>query len=275
MLRHILVATDFSRNAGNALAYAASLAEVLGAEITLFNVFHLAPMPGVGAPPASYMNQIEAEERQRILTQLEYEAAPYYERGLVVDLLARPGADVDELVKLTTERHFDLLVMGTKPKNRLDVVLFGSTLNQVLGQVKCPVLAVPEGCTYRPLRNLTFATALADKDAEVLAVLGQLARPFGAEVLSLHLSSRQTAPSDQDILSRRGSDYLFGAASSQTLEVLVDDQAVENLDDFLLRLDTDLLAVAYRNRSAWQEFWEHSHTKNLLARSQVPVLVFK
>jgi hypothetical protein len=65
MLRHILVATGFSCGAGNALAYAASLAEIHGAEITLFN---LAPVPGIGAPPARYLSQLEAEERQLVGT---------------------------------------------------------------------------------------------------------------------------------------------------------------------------------------------------------------
>jgi nucleotide-binding universal stress UspA family protein len=47
-----------------------------------------------------------------------------------------------EIVSVATEESADLIVMGVHGRNALDVMLFGSTTNQVVRRATCPVLTL-------------------------------------------------------------------------------------------------------------------------------------
>jgi nucleotide-binding universal stress UspA family protein len=55
--------------------------------------------------------------------------------------LAR-GKAYREILGIATEDNSDLIVMGVHGHNALDLMLFGSTTNQVVRAATCPVLTV-------------------------------------------------------------------------------------------------------------------------------------
>jgi nucleotide-binding universal stress UspA family protein len=275
MIQHLLVPTDFSKGASVAVAYAAQLARYLQADLTLCHIYHLSAIPGINAPPAHYMAEVEADVKAEAMAQLANLAADHEQPGLTIHLEARPGVAAETILALATERPTDLIVMGTKGKTRLETWVFGSVVSEVMERAPCPLLAVPEGAPLHPLAHLTFATSLDGRDADALAHLHELALPFGAKVSSLHISTEAGQAQAAAALRKGGSQYLLVAEGGSSLEILVDDQAANHLDDYLLKLQTDLLAVVYRDRTALEEWLSPSHTKYLLARTKVPLLVFK
>ena len=52
------------------------------------------------------------------------------------------GSPGDELLRLAKERGADLIALGVRRRNALDLVLFGSTVRRVLRDASCPVLTV-------------------------------------------------------------------------------------------------------------------------------------
>ena len=52
------------------------------------------------------------------------------------------GSPGDELLRLARERDADLMVLGVRRRNALDLALFGSTARRVLRDAPCPVLTV-------------------------------------------------------------------------------------------------------------------------------------
>jgi nucleotide-binding universal stress UspA family protein len=47
------------------------------------------------------------------------------------------------ILQRAAEEHADLIVVGVRGRNPLDMSLFGSTTNQIVRQATCPVLTVP------------------------------------------------------------------------------------------------------------------------------------
>jgi nucleotide-binding universal stress UspA family protein len=47
-----------------------------------------------------------------------------------------------EILRVAEERRADLVVMGVRGRNPVDIVLFGSTTQHVVRGARCPVLVV-------------------------------------------------------------------------------------------------------------------------------------
>jgi nucleotide-binding universal stress UspA family protein len=52
------------------------------------------------------------------------------------------GKAYREILGIATEDRADLIVMGVHGRNALDLMLFGSTTNQIVRRATCPVLTV-------------------------------------------------------------------------------------------------------------------------------------
>lgn len=56
--------------------------------------------------------------------------------------VAALGRAYEEIVRMARERDADLIVLGVHGRSALNVVLFGSTANQVVRNATCPVVTV-------------------------------------------------------------------------------------------------------------------------------------
>jgi nucleotide-binding universal stress UspA family protein len=130
-LRKILFATDFSPHAERALDYALSLAEEYEAELTLLHVLE-------EIPPSWDLATVSSDVVSRLERPIPAEA-----RGrCTLKSRMRVGRAYQEIVRYVLETETDLVILGVRGRNALDLALFGSTTHRVIHQAPCPVLAV-------------------------------------------------------------------------------------------------------------------------------------
>jgi nucleotide-binding universal stress UspA family protein len=143
--QHILVPTDFSAYADQALNYAIALAQALQARLTLLHVFHLSPL-SVGdmlpAVLAATLQEMETKAQQRMQATL----ARIHHAGLQVDSAIIEGMPLQTILDTAQAREVDLIVMGTHGRTGLTHVLMGSVAEKVVRLAPCPVL-VTRGTT--------------------------------------------------------------------------------------------------------------------------------
>jgi nucleotide-binding universal stress UspA family protein len=53
------------------------------------------------------------------------------------------GKPYREILALADANEVDLIVLGVRGRNPIDLALFGSTANQIVRRARCPVLTVP------------------------------------------------------------------------------------------------------------------------------------
>jgi nucleotide-binding universal stress UspA family protein len=138
----ILVPTDFSSAADQALERAAQLARLTGAELHLLHAYELPTMIGaVDVPlalPQEFFDrireaaQIQLEERVRKLTTGGLTALGH----LTQDTPSR--AILDSAAKVGS----DLIVMGTHGRTGMKHVLLGSVAERTVRLASCPVMTV-------------------------------------------------------------------------------------------------------------------------------------
>jgi universal stress protein A len=138
-LQHILVPTDFSTYAEQALDYAITLAQCLQARVTLIHVIS----PGIWgtgevttAPPPGYFEEIEADAQQQIEVALQRVHAA----GLEGQPLVVYGAPFERIITVARDQGVDLIVMGTHGRTGLPHLLLGSVAERVVRLAPCPVL---------------------------------------------------------------------------------------------------------------------------------------
>ena len=129
--RKILFCTDFSDNSPRALEYAFLLACKYKAGISLLHVIERSDSG----------KDLEAE-RCRVLQQLRAVIPQNVQNCATVEPAVRAGKTYQEILGHAAETETDLIVMGVRGRNALDLALFGSTTQRVIQLGQWPVLVV-------------------------------------------------------------------------------------------------------------------------------------
>ena len=130
-LRKILLCSDFSECSDRALQYALSLATEYESELSMLHVLEHPPSP-----------ESREVEDARVIHLLESKIPGDARSCCKIRSLVRVGKPYEEIVKLAEEERIDLIVVGVRGRNVLDLALFGSTTHRVLQLGPCPVLAI-------------------------------------------------------------------------------------------------------------------------------------
>jgi nucleotide-binding universal stress UspA family protein len=130
-LSKILLCTDFSDYSLRALDYAFSLAMEYNAELTLLHVLE-------NVHASTDLGAIVAEAKECLANCAPKEAGDRCKFKCVV----RIGKPYQEIIQLSLEMQSDLVIMGVRGRNALNLALFGSTSHRVIQLGSCPVLAV-------------------------------------------------------------------------------------------------------------------------------------
>jgi nucleotide-binding universal stress UspA family protein len=142
-VRSILVATDFSADAGHAVDIAIDLARQYGAEIHIVHGLDV-PTPVMNpysvTIPDTLLSQAR-EEAARRLGEVEdkVKAAGVTAKSHLTEVPAAPA-----LARVAEEVGSDLIVMGTRGLTGLKHVLLGSVAERTLRLAPCSVLIVKD-----------------------------------------------------------------------------------------------------------------------------------
>jgi nucleotide-binding universal stress UspA family protein len=144
MFRSIVVGTDGSDTARQAVREATGLAAALGASIELVCAFE--PVAGqrlreeAREAPRDLQWMINA--REDVETTLREAAAVVEAAGVAVTTYAREGDPADAILDVAEERGADLIVVGNKGMTGAKRFLLGSVPNKVSHHAPCSVLII-------------------------------------------------------------------------------------------------------------------------------------
>ena len=144
MFGSIVVGTDGSDTANEAVRQAVELAGSLGAELLLVSAY--APMTRVNVNrettemPADVQWMVSA--REDVASILEDAARAAEEAGVSAQTFPRQGDPADAILDVAEERDADLIVVGNKGMTGAKRFLLGSVPNRVSHHAPCSVLII-------------------------------------------------------------------------------------------------------------------------------------
>jgi nucleotide-binding universal stress UspA family protein len=139
----IVCPVDFSPASIGALRYGLGLAAQPGVEITVVHVLEwlieddtARRLAGFDVPEFRRHLEEDARERLQALVRKESSLGTPPREEVV------SGRSWREILRIAAEREADLVVMGVRGRNPVDLAIFGSTTNHVVRSAHCPVLVI-------------------------------------------------------------------------------------------------------------------------------------
>ena len=138
-MKQILIATDGSPSAQEAVDVGLELAKEQGADVTFVHVADPDEFHGgrVGTVPVTHGEEVDESE-----TVLKAAAEAAEEAGVPYALERIAGETVNTIVALADTKNADLIVLGSRGRNALASALLGSVSHGVLRHASRPVLVV-------------------------------------------------------------------------------------------------------------------------------------
>lgn len=285
-MQTILVPTDFSDNAANALAYAVGLARHLQARLILFhnseipvtyggtNLFAAGDL-GLGTDPFVPGTALMSPELEKIyqakLNDLAAELRQQTGGSLPVSTIYQWGTLTANLNEIILQEKVSLVVMGTHGSTSFLDRLIGSTTVSVLQEVRQAVLAIPDQARFQVPGKIVFAAELANDEQVYLTQALAFARLFGASLTLVHVNRK--APADQagqqqhlEALRQRFPDQPL------PLVTLEEENIARGLDHLVRQQQADLIALGLHDRGFLASLFHSSVTEQLSYQAAVPLL---
>jgi nucleotide-binding universal stress UspA family protein len=139
-MQKILIATDGSPEAREAVEYGLELAEDQHAEATLLQV--IPPIDWTQLDRGAVIRPIPDEIEKRRGIALDEAATLAAEHGVPVTFEVVAGIPADEIVAYADNHDFDLTVVGSRGRGAVASALLGSVSQAVLHESRRPVLIV-------------------------------------------------------------------------------------------------------------------------------------
>lgn len=144
MFTRIVVGTDGSETAGEAVAQAIELAKLSGAQLSLVSAYEPVSKRRLQGEQAGVPADVQHEigPREDVNLVLEAAAATAKQQGLEVQLHPVEGNPGDAILSVAEQTGADLIVVGNKGMTGTKRFLLGSVPNNVSHHAPCSVMIV-------------------------------------------------------------------------------------------------------------------------------------
>lgn len=270
-MKTILVPTDFSIAASNAVDYAAALCQKLGAKLILFHAFML-PIPVSEVP----FVMVTAEEMQNTNEDnLKIEAARIVEAtGIEVETLVRMGLPIDEIKDLEKEKDIDMVVLGIKGMGGIDK-LMGSTTNAIIRKGRRSVLVIPEDSSFTGITKISYASDFDfQMKLECFEPLLTLVRTFNAALSIVHIKKQGTELTAEQQAGKSRLEAIWNNLNHD-YRIFEYPEFEKGLISYLDHEKTDLLVVVAHHHNFFERMFGHHTTRDLSEKTKLPLLILQ
>jgi nucleotide-binding universal stress UspA family protein len=187
-MKIILVPTDFSENAENALHYAINLTTKMHAKIILLHSFHIDYTNAYVSENLIEKDIADAQAKSNSQLKALYNKVSHHAKH-PIECISTENFAVDTVLDLINQNNVDIVIMGTQGANgKLGRQIFGTNSSKVIEKAKCPVIIVPEGTKNIDLKTIAYATEYLNSDITCLQNMAEIAKLFDATINIIHVS---------------------------------------------------------------------------------------
>lgn len=266
-MKRILVPTDFSEHANNALRYAINIGNYFEAEIEVLHIYEMK----IFTDSATLIREYLKEDADRDLADNIRLFKDLIFGKTILNGRAIDGNPIDTICSIANNEGFDMIVMGTQGASGLKEIFLGSKTSGVMKNTHIPILAIPNSFTYRPIKDITFAVDSGIvADDKVLRPLLELSKAYKSNIKILHLENEKMVVGVDP-----GIDISLGDVPHSFHRISGSNDVNGVVNHFVFEENSDMLCMIRRERDFWSNLFHRSVTKKEVFNSSVPFLVLR
>ncbi|WP_445430870.1 universal stress protein [Chryseobacterium indoltheticum] len=275
LISTLLVAVDFTEKSNNAVRMAVHIAARHEARIILFhNITNhtIIDRTGKQVIGADIIDE-NYKKTEQALADIETSLQTQYP-DLEFKTIIKNDSLVHGINNIIGNEDVDLVICGSSGQQNFAQLLLGSLSYQILTEVNCSVLLVPEKCSkysfdkilvpVRVLEDLTdkieLSVAIAKKNKGIISLLGISNED---DILKI----REAYQRIKKNLAIRSQEY-----DSQFL--LTHDKATQ-ISKFSQDDNADIIILNYKDEDSWKSFFLENFFKQIINYTDIPLLFLK
>ena len=274
-MQKILVPTDFSKEAENALKTTAIIAIKFDAEIYLLHMLDL-PLNLIDPVQGNSQNVPEALYFMK-LAHMHF--SKIKESDYLKDLSVTEAVQFNHAFKGITEfaknNNCDLIIMGSHGSSGFQEMFAGSNTEKVVRQSEIPVLVIKEEAKDFKIEKFILATDTEIDNKKTLLKAIEFSKLFEAELHLLFVNTPNNFTTTKQAYADL-EEFLQEMNLNSIKKHIYNDISVEKgILNFSEKIKADLIGISTHGRKGLAHFFNGSISEDLGNHARRPVITFK
>ncbi|WP_047414620.1 universal stress protein [Cellulophaga sp. Hel_I_12] len=274
-MKRILLPTDFSDNAFEAIRYALLVFKDLKCTFFLLHTYtppvyqteYLLGSPGlIGL--GDVMQETSTNRLEKLKVRLE---SQYKNTNHTFKIRTAFNTLVNEVIETTEQEEIDMIIMGTTGATGAKEILFGSNAVHVIKKTKRPIIVVPPNFEYEAPKEILFPTDYEiDYKKEALESLFIIAQQHNSRINVMHVR----AGLDLNTLQKKYKKQLEKLISTMSLfHEMPDNEVINAINQFQVKNKINLLVMIQNKHTFLERLFIEPVIKKLGFHITVPFMV--
>lgn len=273
-MKKILVPTDFSLHAEDALKAAAQIAKNNDSEIFILHMLELphqmndAVIGGVTIPEAMFFMKKANDMLDKISSR------SYLDEISVTEII-KMDKPIHGILEVIKEYEIDLVVMGSHGSSGFEEQLIGSNTEKVTRKSDIPVLVIKKLIKKFSALDIVFPSDFAEEVKKPFKMLLNFTKPFDSKIHLVSICSPNSFKPTY-LIEKAMNDFVSEFQLTNYSTHIYNDTNIEKgIVNFSNSIDTDLIAICTHGRTSFAHFFNRSISEGFINKTIKPVLTFK
>ncbi|MEZ4777831.1 MAG: universal stress protein [Flavobacteriaceae bacterium] len=271
-MKRILLPTDFSAQAENALKVAVQMAKKNDSEIYLLHSMemplHLANSNKGALPEALFFIKLAEKKFNELLKK------PYL-KGIKINETIGHGEIYNDILETVKTNKIDLIVMGSHGSSGFREMFIGSNTEKVVRTSEIPVLVIKNDHKKFEVKDFVFATDFSNECKKPFEVALKFAENFGATLHLLYVNTPSGFTTSADAKKMMAAFIKGVKYPNYTLNIYNDTSVEKGVLGFAKDTQAQLIGMSTHGRKGISHFFNGSVSEDLVNHANMPVMTFK
>lgn len=270
-MKNVLIPTDFSLCARNAIQYAMDSFGFKEVQYFFLNTY-VQPTSTAGMM-VSFIDKMREDSVKGMDNEIDYFKDLIPDSANSILGITEYGSLPTIIDREVKEKNIDYVVVGTKGADGFDKFISGSNASDLIRSVKCPLLIVPEISRYSKIKTLGFAADFERlKNYEIARPIDHLLQNRETNLVVVNVRKEGEEIGLEKGAARLNLKSLFKDKNYMVSNVENDD-IVDGINKFCKDYSLDLLVMIARKHGFFESIFRKSITKEIAKMGELPVLI--
>ena len=278
-MKKVLIPTDFSDNAWDALTYAIRIYDDIPCRFYILNTF----LVGV-SNTSTIQHQARNTHLFRAIQDESVHELEKIKKYLITNLLnekheyvtlSKAGTLINVVKNIILSENIDIVIMGTTGASGLKEIFMGSNTVKIIDNINlCPILSVPKNYEYQEMESVVFATDLKRKFHEnQLRCLRELQLIHNFHIEMIHIVKEEGINSMQQANMDFFKTFIEPVNISFHEIYSTENHISEIIEEYAFKFKAHLICLLKYEHNFFETITHEPVIKKISFHSDIPLLI--